>query len=258
MYSVTRRIRETKQPRGGYIKPSSMMKTEFDDGVVLHENENISPSITGMAVDYLTRFLTDGNKRKAFDISIRGVANAIRHKRSTKEETFAIYDKINGLDDESIINACKLVSYDVWYRNLPAALMSPSPNEINPDKNTIENIRIMVKRGLTFFENYGPVIKYDFDFKPNGYTMIVSCGDGDFLTKDTLWDFKVSAKEPTKENTLQLLMYFIMGKHSGQDIYKDIKNIGVFNPRLNAMYTLDMSLISEETIAEIENLVICY
>lgn len=33
MYSVTRRIRETKQPRGGYIKPSSMMKTEFSDYV---------------------------------------------------------------------------------------------------------------------------------------------------------------------------------------------------------------------------------
>lgn len=53
-------------------------------------------------------------------------------------------------------------------------------------------------------------------------------------------------------------MYYIMGKHSGQDIYDDIKNIGIFNPRLNAMYTLDMSLVPEETIFEIENLVICY
>lgn len=66
MYSVTRRIRETKQPRGGYIKPSSMMKTEFDDGVILHENENISPSITGMAVDYLTRFFNRWQQKKSF------------------------------------------------------------------------------------------------------------------------------------------------------------------------------------------------
>lgn len=145
MYSVTRRIREAKQPRGGYIKPSNMIKTEFDDGVILHENENISPSITGMAVDYLTRFLTDGNRRKAFDISIRGAINAIDHKAATKEETLAIFKKIKSLDDESIINACKFVSYDVWHRNLSAALMSPSPDEINPDKNTIENIRTIAE-----------------------------------------------------------------------------------------------------------------
>ena len=56
---------------------------------------------------------------------------------------------------------------------------------------------------------YGPVVKDGFTFD-GGYTDIVTAGDGDFLTFDTLWDFKVSIKPPTNANTLQLLMYYIM------------------------------------------------
>lgn len=47
-----------------------------------------------------------------------------------------------------------------------------------------------------------------FTFK-GGYSPIVTAGDGDYLTKDTLWDFKVSKKELNSKHTLQLLMYYI-------------------------------------------------
>ena len=52
--------------------------------------------------------------------------------------------------------------------------------------------------------------KMVFTFE-GGYTNIVSSGDGDYLTEDTLWDFKVSKEEPKSKYTLQLLMYYIMG-----------------------------------------------
>ena len=48
----------------------------------------------------------------------------------------------------------------------------------------------MVLRSLAFIENYGPIIKDGFTFE-GGYTDIVSSGDGDYLTENTLWDFKV-------------------------------------------------------------------
>ena len=91
-----------------------------------------------------------------------------------------------------------------------------------------------------------------------GYTPTVDHGDGDFLTKDTLWDFKVSKNPLTNKHTLQLLMYWIMGQHSGQDVYKSITKVGVFNPRLNIVYLLELSNVSPSLIKTIEDEVICY
>lgn len=100
------------------------------------------------------------------------------------------------------------------------ALMAKGVDETNPNKDTIKNIRLMVERSVKFWNEYGPIIKDGFTFEPNGYTKTVDTGDGDYLTADTLWDFKVSKSKPTNKHTLQLLMYWIMGQHSGQDTYK--------------------------------------
>jgi ABC-type cobalamin transport system permease subunit len=73
-----------------------------------------------------------------------------------------------------------------------------------------------------------------------------------------MWDFKVSKSEPTNKHTLQLLMYWIMGQHSGMDIYKNIDKVGIFNPRLNKVYLLEMNTVSQEIIKQVEDEVICY
>lgn len=130
--------------------------------------------------------------------------------------------------------------------------------DTNPDFETIENIHIMVERGVTFWEKFGPIIEENFTFEPTGYTKIVSAGDGDFLTKDTLWDFKVSKSKIDRKQTLQILMYWIMGKHSGKEEFKNISKLGIYNPRLNIVYTLDVKNISPEVIKEVEKTVICY
>ena len=49
-----------------------------------------------------------------------------------------------------------------------------------------------------------------------------------------------------------------MGQHSGKDEVKNISNLGIFNPRLNAVYTLPISKIELDTIEIIETEVICY
>lgn len=128
---------------------------------------------------------------------------------------------IKGLDNESVSNACKLVGYDVCFR---AGVIGYKPvEEIKPDSDTIENIVIMVKRSLAFWKEYGPITKDGFTFE-GGYTDIVSSGDGDYLTEDTLWDFKVSKEEPKSKYTLQLLMYYIMGCHSIHPEFQKIEN----------------------------------
>ena len=69
-------------------------------------------------------------------------------------------------------------------------------SEINPDDKTLENIIIMINRSVAFWNAYGPIVLDGFTFE-GGYTKEVLSGDGDYLTKDTLWDFKVSKYEPT-------------------------------------------------------------
>ena len=55
MSSVTKRISEIKQPRGGYVKPSQFEIHKIDDGHILSETENIHASVLGMAVDYFNK-----------------------------------------------------------------------------------------------------------------------------------------------------------------------------------------------------------
>ena len=95
-------------------------------------------------------------------------------------------------------------------------------------------------------------------FWKKGYTDVVDAGDGDFLTKDTLWDIKVSKSKPSSNNTLQLLMYYIMGKHSKKPEFAKIKKIGIFNPKLNTVYLLDVKDIPKTIIKTVEKDVICY
>ncbi|MBR6332151.1 MAG: hypothetical protein IKR78_03345, partial [Dehalococcoidales bacterium] len=66
MGSVTARIKEIKQPRGGYIKPSSMNVIAINDNKQLNEEENVHSSIIGMVVDYMTRFLMGADIKEAF------------------------------------------------------------------------------------------------------------------------------------------------------------------------------------------------
>ncbi len=260
MSSVTQRIKEIKQPRGGYVKPSQFKLQKINDGQILNEQENVHASVIGMAVDYLTRFVMGTNVVEAFKISCMGakVAEDIFKQKSALKIAEKLLTGIKGLDNSSIINACKIVTYDVWYRNPMRAIMAKGVEETNPDLETIENIKIMVERSVKFWNEFGPIIQDVFTFEPNGYTDTVNTGDGDYLTDDTLWDFKVSKSKPTNKHTLQLLMYWIMGQHSGQEIYKNIEKIGIFNPRLNFVYTLEIADISSETIEEIEKNVICY
>ncbi len=248
--SVTRRIKEYPQPRGGLLNPKMFEVIQFDDGVGLRESENVHPSLTGIAVDYLTRFATGSSAEDAFGISRKGAAVV---------GEYDLYDKllasVHGLDDESIIAGVKLAGFDAAYR--AGARAYRDVDEISPDAQTIENLRCMVGRGCEFFRKFGPKVRDGLTFE-GGYTKLVSAGDGDFMTSDTLWDFKVSKNGLKPSHTLQLLMYWRMGLHSIHPEYQQVKNLGVFNPRLNRVYVLPVARIPEEIIAKVDKEVIGY
>ncbi|MBR5923407.1 MAG: hypothetical protein IKZ59_06395 [Clostridia bacterium] len=280
MASVTKRVSVFKQPRGGFVKISDFDSIVINDDFVLNESENLGGSVVGLVVDYLTRLIMGADSEDAFRISLEGarIAEELGVKEGAMKTAKKLLKGISDMDDDSIVNACELVTFDVWKRNtLVAMMISENSQIIPPDRDTIDNIRFLLIRSITFWGEYGPIAKDGFNFAPpkcnvdtykkmldtgkgtyGGYTPTVSSGDGDFLTADTLWDFKVLRSKPTSKDTLQLLMYWIMGQHSGQDIFKSITKIGLFNPRSNTVYLKEVSTIPNDIIKTVENDVICY
>ncbi len=251
METVTQRVRNIKQPYGGYIRPKDFLVELFDDGIELYAEENISASLVGLAVDYLTRFMINGDVERAFDISLKGARNIDKVDNARK-----LLQNISiELDDKTVDSACKLCGYDICYRMTP--MKYKAVETINPDANTIFNIRTMVNRSITFWKKYGPVVKDGFTME-GGYTNTIVSGDGDYLTADTLWDFKVSKNKLTSKQTLQLLVYYLMGTHSVHKEFKSIQQLGIYNPRLNEAYLLDISTIDSKVIEEVLSSVIGY
>lgn len=248
-YSVTHIIKSLKQPRGGYINPKIMTEVPFDDGKTLKE-ESIHPSTVGMVVDYLTRFDNGETAEDAFSISLMGASLVER-----SQEVSGYIGKISGLDNESIENACKAVYYDQFYRT--GCKLHGDPTYNIPDTQTCDNIRIMVARVKTFLKSYGPIVKeapvFSGDDSPT-----VATSDGDFITKDTIWDLKVSKDPPKITHTLQLAMYFLMAKRSDNPEYRSLTKVGIFNPRLNTAYILDMDNVPDEVLKRIGSEVLEY
>lgn len=257
MLSVTQRIATVEQPKNGYIPTKLFKEINLYDEMKIYEVEPAFISIMGMATDYLTRYMSGTRKSIAFQVSLKGAEHIdeINESFQEREKAEILLREIKGLDENSISCACKLVGYDVAFRK--GAKWFEDVDLIKPTKDVIHNINVMVNRSLTFIKMYGPITMDGFTFE-GGYTRLVSSGDGDFLTNDTLWDFKVSKNNISTKWSLQLLMYYILGIHSIHKGFKEIKNIGIFNPLQNKVYIADLKEIDDKTFYEVSHDVLGY
>ena len=264
MTSVTDRIKQVNQPYGGYLPRKAFKMTQFNDGEELYSKENINVSLVELTINYLTNLMMGAKPADAFSISLKGASYLDNTVTDLFTMTFAeehysiarnLLSKISGLDKTSIINACKLVGYDVCYRVNPSAY---KPIElIEPNDETIHNIQVMVKRNISFWKKLGPVIINNLNFE-GGYTDFIKSGEAEYLTEDTLWDLRVSKSAPTSSYTLQILIYYIMGMHSVHREFDNIKKIGLFNPRFNRSYTIIIKNLEVELLQKVEKNMIGY
>lgn len=252
MVSVTKRVRSIKQPYGGYVPAKSFKVLDLDDGKILHPEETTSPQLIGTTVDYLTRFMLENDVQGAFDVALRGASIVDKLPEAKKN-----MESIIGLDDWSIENAVYLAHYDSAYRVGPL-FFQPLASENEPSLETIDNIKVMVERSLSVFKEYGPVTRCGFTM-PGAYTDMILAGDGDFLTENVLWDMKVSTSPRIDKNvTLQLLVYYLMGRRSTDPAFDTISTLGVFNPRLNKVYYCNIADIPSDVVSAVEKEVIGY
>ena len=239
--AVTTRIRMISQPPEGLLPLSLFERVPLPDRIGLHPRavETVAPDIAGLYVDYMTRIAMGAPKRVAFRIPLLGARLVGR-----AGEAEALLDRIVDFTPPSARAACLLLDFDAALRRGPQYW---KPRRMVPDEATYANLTRMVARSLVFFKEYGPVVWEGFDFE-GGYTDRITSGSGDFLTKDTLWDFKVSCYPPNPGYTLQLLVYWRMGLHSIHAEYKSIRRLGFFNPRRNEVWLLNVDRIAPELI----------
>lgn len=293
MSSVTQRIaqynKQVGQPRGGLVNPKIFEVEELDDGVGVLDGtqENLHSTTVGLAVDYLTRLA--GMKPPAdealstiaevFRVSLAGAAAisedpAYASVKTEAEEAVSRLDvlvqedgiAVFDINENAVRAACRLVTFDVGKR-AGVQFYDPASSRLVPDEATVSHILRMVLRSVRFFVEHGPIISNGFVFADpqkwlvgdrGGYTDLVTSGDGDFLTPDTLWDFKVSKAKPNKDHALQLLMYFVMGKESGLPEFKTLTHVGIFNPRLGTAHRLAVADVPTDVIETMRRDVIGY
>lgn len=251
MVSVTDFIKKTKQPRGGYLplsKFSQKKLSKLEEEISIND-ENIHPSIVGMVVDYLTRYKQGADSVEAFNISISG---ALR----TRESGIALhllYQIVNGDDEQSVEAACKIVGFDMQYR---VGYMTRSVNDINADEKTIKNIIKMLSNSEEYFDYLGGACISGFSFYEAYDGCEISKGDADFLTETSLVDFKVSVKKPSSSDTLQIIIYYILGLRSYlKEEFEKIDSLKFFNPRLNTEWSINVKDIDKKVIKTVENLI---
>ena len=152
-----------------------------------------------------------------------------------------------------ISSAVQLTAYDDVYR---AGITDIK--RLSPDAATIENIEIMVNRGVSFLKHSGSEIKTGLTFE-GGYTDVVVNGDCDYVTDNSLIDFKVLHGNVTKNHTLQILMYYLLGLHSiHSSEFQKVKWLAIFNPRKNVVHYVNVRRIPEVVINEVSREVIGY
>lgn len=251
-YTVTQRIRVIEQSEEGYIPISKFSVKKYEDFCQLHYKENITANYVGLAVDYLTRFYVTKNIEEAFDISMLG-AKILREEYGMESEYQKCLGLLEKIQQGDVFSAVQLVAYDEVYR----AGIIDIP-KLEADKLTIENIKIMVNRGVRFLKHCGKEIKSGLDFE-GGYTDVVVNGDCDYLTENALIDFKVIRGEMTTNYSLQILMYYLMGLRSEhKKDFEKVKWLSLFNPRKNIVYFVNVKKISESVIEEVSRKVIGY
>lgn len=267
---VTSRIKAIKQPYGGYIPTKSLKERQLTGRPELHPmgDENIAPTTMGTVVDLLIRLCLAEDSSDTYRFLL-----TVAYRYGMANDCLRMIESVSkGLDElmgNCIREAVRLSAFESSYRSG----MFVDPYSISePDPKTIENIREMVTRGILMTkeltQNNGKGFKMGFSVWGDGResadktAKYIFLGDGDLLTNYGIYDYKVSKKKPNKNHTLQLLIYWQMLKYNEEVNkgyhYDDIKELGIINPRLATMYTINVRNIDQEIIDIVNKDVIGY
>lgn len=255
--SVTAILEALKQPKGGFLPLKDFDSKTYPDNLTVVGEYGISPALVGLAVDYGTRIALGGDVEKAFDVALvgAGIVGAMKEAEELLAQIDPVALQSGSPDEQSIAALCKLSGFDSAFRAGAKAYRPVS--EINPGAQTVADIGNLILRTKAFFEEQEAPVVSGFTFE-GAYTDDAGASDGDYICGDTLWDLKVSKKEPTPKNTMQVLLYYLMGLRSSKDEFKAVTRIGLFNPWLQRSWSISVLDLDESFLSMVENDILGY
>ena len=255
--TITRRINTIRQPEGGFLSPNAFTVTAFDggngDGGGDLNPPSLNPDLVEAAVYYLSAVMLGRPARSAFMPSL--YVSLVTGFGEDTDEVGEMIEGIVGLDRASVVNAVIVCGYIVCHN--ADVDYCKKVDRIVPDDAAVENIVTMVNRTVEFARRFetgmlGPI---SLD---GGYSNIVTAGAVEMLSKDTVWNFRISVSAADEKDTLRVLMYWRMGLRSTVSAFKDVKYLGIFNPRRNEISRIAVEDIPEEVLFKVDRDVIGY
>lgn len=199
-------------------------------GYLSFNQENIRPSLTGTAIDYMTRSFAL-HSLEDFKLPIQAVLMN-GNKKQLEELKHDIINYLKLVHDKSIDEVDEkafflMLKISAWEENYRGGIYTPVTTK--PNKITLNHYRIMIKRMQNFFKIFGnPAETGYLSYTDNKMVH----GDGDYLLAKTLVDLKVSKHMMTANWIRQLLLYYVLLRSDKVSV-DDIEKLMIVNPRFD-------------------------
>lgn len=214
--------------------------------------ESLRPTLMGTLIDYLTRIVIY-HDLQAFNFIKSNQAKTLI--RQLKKE-FKDIDSEH-LTIEKIKLVTRLCCFEHQFRGNEN--IDPLKENIEIDVKTFAHIKVMLNRVKNFFTKVGYPLSTQYKClitTPLNEDQVVQIyGDGDYILKNALVDFKVSKNSPKRDYIRQLLIYYVglvESELKKKKIKKEqIKELIIFNPRLDSFYKIDLDCISTDNLNKV-------
>lgn len=266
--SVTKYITHSsiKFPRN--LKMEEIQLNSDDLGVISPNGETVNSALMGTMIDYLTRLVVC-HDLQAFDflVEIQGeLLFTSKEIADLNKLIFRCKNQFKNISIESLtIKDVNLVEVICGYEQHFRGDMHQINAAYAPvDDITLEHIKALLTRAKSFFNQYGmpkandyhcsiggnPDVNFNFDYLNKKISDLKTWifGDGDYLLRDALVDFKVYRDSKAQSNWKKQLFVYYLGLMNDEleinGVNKgDIRYLINFNPRYNKVYKIDISQI---------------
>lgn len=233
MKTIYEQIKSISQPIGGFINPKNVPYTILPTKDHIDDRESLETYEMLALIKLIFHYVDTKFSRYILEDQLKFFKNS---KNTSLGKN--IINNISELDNQDINN----IYYLIQLKNIDMTVKDTSELSqlTEPD---LYNIHIYIKRYTEFTSTLKKPIKHHIRYNNTPY---IKSDVIELISQDSLWDFTLSRKNPTKNQFLSLLVqYVILSRTIG---FNKIKTIGLFNPRTNILYTINTQTVDPDLI----------
>lgn len=268
--SISRLARRSHiQPRGGFFAPGDMDVFSYVDTTDYCEEMglnrrlgNIKGALFGQVFEMMFQFEYELDHSglipalRIFQVGLLGAVLVVE-----MDEYLELVSKVMELYSSSDRNYRKIIYVFEKITKYIAFLRSGwfdkyylPPRVTVADEKAIRSA-LTATRSLIDKYGYEPVFNKSFNVDDAKNMIKSAC---DLIVGDTLFDFKCCKSTPSKADTLQLVLYYLAGKHEDAELFDGIKHLAIVNPVLGRVFSFDVDDLDKDTLRLVETEVAGY